>query len=720
MKTSATTIALLLSVINLHAQFLENFSNDEISGSTIITDTGLTLSTSDTFISWLSSQSGVTDLNSDNVTLSAPIPHVFFSTVNSYIEFTPTDQNKVLSDVSFDLWYSNSESGTTLQCDCKSYDESNNLLQTITKSTIAFAYNFEGTPKKIKCTLTEPNTQNAVFIDNISFGFANETTETNPFAINSTNASGIESSFSNNSTGNYSFSVGIGNTASGEHASALGQETNASGLSSFTSGYLTTASGTYSTALGNGTTSSGNNTFSSGAGTTASGDFSTATGYMTTASGMYSTAMGSETTSSDYNSLVLGQWNLAGSTVTNGATSFSLENTAFVIGNGTNNDNRGDALVVKFNGDTTLAGTVTATSFIGDGSGLTGLPNQDYDLLNNIPIELYDYNSLAESGIQSRTSTASGLYSFAVGNNGVSSGTHSFSYGNSNQATGNGSFAGGSNNVTSGLLSTAFGTSNEAQTDYSIAAGYGNTSSGYAAVTFGFLNTTSGNQGFSVGTGNTASGAQSIAIGSGNTSSGVVSTALGSSTTSSGKYATTTGKGTVSSGYGSMAIGTYNIENSSDSVESYDASNTAFVIGNGIESNPDSNGNTTITRSDAFKVLFDGTTTIAGDLNINSDVKLKANIISLGSTLTKLLQIDGKKYTLKKDINKKEKIGLLAQDIEKVFPELVSENNGIKSVNYQGLVPVMINALKEQHQEIEELKSLVRQVIGENLSQKNP
>ena len=39
---------------------------------------------------------------------------------------------------------------------------------------------------------------------------------------------------------------------------------------------------------------------------------------------------------------------------------------------------------------------------------------------------------------------------------------------------------------------------------------------------------------------------------------------------------------------------------------------------------------------------------------------------------------------------------MLAQDIEKVFPELVSESNGIKSVNYQGLVPVLINALKEQ------------------------
>ena len=103
--------------------------------------------------------------------------------------------------------------------------------------------------------------------------------------------------------------------------------------------------------------------------------------------------------------------------------------------------------------------------------------------------------------------------------------------------------------------------------------------------------------------------------------------------------------------------------------------------------------------------MFDGTTTIAGDLNVNSDARLKANIISLGSTLSKLLQIDGKSYTMKMDESEKQKIGLLAQDIEKVFPELVSESHGVKSVNYQGLVPVLINALKEQDAMMKEQES---------------
>ena len=62
---------------------------------------------------------------------------------------------------------------------------------------------------------------------------------------------------------------------------------------------------------------------------------------------------------------------------------------------------------------------------------------------------------------------------------------------------------------------------------------------------------------------------------------------------------------------------------------------------------------------------------------------------------------------MKKDESEKQKIGLLAQDIEKVFPELVSESNGVKSVNYQGLVPVLINALKEQEERIKRLEELL-------------
>ena len=162
-------------------------------------------------------------------------------------------------------------------------------------------------------------------------------------------------------------------------------------------------------------------------------------------------------------------------------------------------------------------------------------------------------------------------------------------------------------------------------------------------------------------------------------------TAMGYRSEASGKLST-------ASDYASLVIGRYNSSGSSaTSADFFSTAAPAFVIGNGTYSN----------KSDAFKVLFNGDTTVSNDLTvsgdvvISSDARLKANIISLGATLSKLLLIDGKSYTMKK--NGKQKIGVLAQDIQKVFPELVStDDNDMLTVNYQGLVPVLINALKEQ------------------------
>ncbi len=109
---------------------------------------------------------------------------------------------------------------------------------------------------------------------------------------------------------------------------------------------------------------------------------------------------------------------------------------------------------------------------------------------------------------------------------------------------------------------------------------------------------------------------------------------------------------------------------------------------------------------------FTGNMTIGGDIVVSSDMRLKANIVSLGSTLAKLLLIDGKSYTMKKD--GKQKIGVLAQEIQTVFPELVTtDDKDMLAVNYQGLVPVLINAIKEQDDKISRLESLVEKLISD-------
>ena len=213
-----------------------------------------------------------------------------------------------------------------------------------------------------------------------------------------------------------------------------------------------------------------------------------------------------------------------------------------------------------------------------------------------------------------------------------------------------GSFAVGQGNTSSGMASNSFGRATTASGNYSTAMGYNTESSGVSSTAMGSETTASGDGSFAAGVSNVASGNYgATAIGSHSIASGNTSTAMGYYTTAEDHY--------------SLVIGVHNKTDETPNPENFSYQNTAFVIGNGGH---DSEGNyvgTSDTFSNAFEVLFDGTTTIAGDLSINSDARLKANIISLGSTLTKLLQIDGKSYTMKKDENKKQKIGVLAQDI---------------------------------------------------------
>ena len=292
-----------------------------------------------------------------------------------------------------------------------------------------------------------------------------------------------------------------------------------------------------------------------------------------------------------------------------------------------------------------------------------------------------------------RATTASGNYSTAMGYNTESSGVSSTAMGSETTASGDGSFAAGVSNVASGPFgSTALGSGSEASGVASTAIGDQVNAFGNHSAALGFFTTASGHSSTALGFGSLASGNYgATAIGSHSIASGNTSTAMGYYTTAEDHY--------------SLVIGVHNKTDETPNPENFSYQNTAFVIGNGGHDNEGNYVGTSDTFSNAFEVLFDGTTTIAGDLSINSDARLKANIISLGSTLTKLLQIDGKSYTMKKDENKKQKIGVLAQDIEKVFPELVSESNGIKSVNYQGLVPVLINALKEQDAKMNEQES---------------
>ena len=306
--------------------------------------------------------------------------------------------------------------------------------------------------------------------------------------------------------------------------------------------------------------------------------------------------------------------------------------------------------------------------------------------------------------------SATNTVSTAMGRETLASGVTSTAMGYQTSATNTASIAMGNNSTASGVTSTAIGNNSTASGETSIAMGFETEANNSASIAMGYQTSSTEGASTAMGFKTTASGFGSTSIGYETTASGNSSAAMGWLTAANGKASIAMGKSTIASDFGSLVIGQYNLSGSTvtNSALLPNPANTAFVIGNGTASNA---------KSDAFKVMVNGNTTIGndltvtGDIVVSSDARLKANIASLGTTLAKLLQIDGKTYTMKKD--GKQKIGVLAQDIQKVFPELVTtDDKDMLAVNYQGLVPVLINALKEQQSEINELKKMFKQFVS--------
>jgi hypothetical protein len=96
-----------------------------------------------------------------------------------------------------------------------------------------------------------------------------------------------------------------------------------------------------------------------------------------------------------------------------------------------------------------------------------------------------------------------------------------------------------------------------------------------------------------------------------------------------------------------------------------------------------------------------GNAIFSGTVTANSDIKLKENVITIENALEKVLSLRGVEYD-RKDSGEHQ-IGVIAQEVEKIIPEVVYGDE-IKSVAYGNLVGLLIEAIKEQQKEIEELK----------------
>ena len=98
---------------------------------------------------------------------------------------------------------------------------------------------------------------------------------------------------------------------------------------------------------------------------------------------------------------------------------------------------------------------------------------------------------------------------------------------------------------------------------------------------------------------------------------------------------------------------------------------------------------------------FTGTLT-AIDFNSTSDINLKTNIKTVENALETVNSLRGVSFDWKE--NRKSSYGVIAQELEEILPELVGSGD-VKTVNYNGIIGILIEAIKELKQEIDDLKN---------------
>ena len=97
-----------------------------------------------------------------------------------------------------------------------------------------------------------------------------------------------------------------------------------------------------------------------------------------------------------------------------------------------------------------------------------------------------------------------------------------------------------------------------------------------------------------------------------------------------------------------------------------------------------------------------------GTITQLSDARYKTHVEPLSECLPRLHQIQGVRYQMAPPFGynpPRTEIGLLAQEVEAQFPELVeTDNTGRKALNYSQMVAVLLESIKELHQKVEELE----------------
>jgi hypothetical protein len=110
-----------------------------------------------------------------------------------------------------------------------------------------------------------------------------------------------------------------------------------------------------------------------------------------------------------------------------------------------------------------------------------------------------------------------------------------------------------------------------------------------------------------------------------------------------------------------------------------------------------------VNTAPSYPLDVTGTIRATGDVIAYSDIRVKENIKTIDNALDKVKALRGVEYN--KIDNSEKSVGVIAQEIEEVIPEVVREDDqGMKSVAYGNITAVLIEAIKEQQKQIDELK----------------
>ena len=101
----------------------------------------------------------------------------------------------------------------------------------------------------------------------------------------------------------------------------------------------------------------------------------------------------------------------------------------------------------------------------------------------------------------------------------------------------------------------------------------------------------------------------------------------------------------------------------------------------------------------------------ASEFITTSDRNVKTNIQPIENSLSNLLNLNGVSFAFKDDVKEKQHFGFIAQDVEPILPILVQNNEQhIKGVNYQEIIPLLVESIKTLKGEIDSLKQEINEL----------